>query len=179
MLMFRTAEAFWHRFDNLLWRSVSCAIVAVCAANCGKPADCEARDLLAQAQSPDSRWTAALYSNVCAAGTVTSASVTAEIRPAGSTALGYPDNGVIFGMEDFGAASRQPLKIEWVDPSTVRITLPNEALIGRQLSNFDGITISYAYEPDDLAVRKCLNEWLHDPSASKPLRWPDAKAKCK
>ena len=45
-----------------------------------------------------------------AAGLVTVASVTAELRPAHSKATGYPGEGVVFGMDDFGPTSRSTLK---------------------------------------------------------------------
>src|SRR2546426_6224240 len=54
-------------------------VIAGCSS---APEECEVRDLLSEVTSPDSRWSASLYSNVCAAGLVTVASVTAELRPA-------------------------------------------------------------------------------------------------
>src|SRR2546426_4778044 len=58
-----------------------------------QPEACEVRDLLSEVTSPDSRWSASLYANVCAAGLVTVPSVTVELRPAHSKATGYPGEG--------------------------------------------------------------------------------------
>src|SRR2546421_11055946 len=93
-----------------------------------EPEACEFRDLLSQVMSPDSRWSASLYSNVCAAGLVTVASVTAELRPAHSKTTGYPGEGVVFGMDDFGPTSRSTLRLHWLNAHTLRIVTPNDAL---------------------------------------------------
>ncbi len=135
-----------------------------------QPEACEVRDLLSEVTSPDSRWIASLYSNVCAAGLVTSLSVTAELRPANSKARGYPGEGVVFGMDDFGPASRSALRLHWLNANTLRIVTPNEAFIGTQLSSYRGVAVNYTYEPDDPVVRQCLKDWLSDASKlNKPL----------
>ena len=146
----------------------------------GQPEDCEVRDLLSEVTSPDSRWSASLYANVCAAGLVTIASVTAELRPAHSKATGYPGEGVVFGMDDFGPTFRSGLRLHWLNANTLRIVTPNEASFGTQLSSYRGVVISYVYEPDDPAVRQCLKDWLSDISRlDKPLMtWPEAKQRC-
>jgi len=145
-----------------------------------QPEDCEVRDLISEVTSPDSRWSASLYSNVCAAGLVTTPSVTVELRPATSKATGYPDEGVVFGMDDFGPTSRSALRLHWLNAHTLRIVTPNEASIGTQLSSYRGVVISYVYEPDDPVVRQCLKDWLSDISRlDKPLMtWPEAKQRC-
>jgi len=145
-----------------------------------EPRDCEVRDLLTEVMSPDSRWTASLYSNVCAAGLITSPSVTAELRPANSKATGYPGEGVVFGMDDFGPSSRSALNLHWLNAHALRIVAPNEAFIGTQLSSYRGVVINYIFEPDDPAVRQCLRAWLSDTSKlNKPLlTWPEAKQSC-
>src|SRR3989442_969457 len=145
-----------------------------------QPEACEVRDLLSEVTSPDSRWNASLYSNVCAAGLVTVPSVTAELRPAHSKATGYPGEGVLFGMDDFGPASRSALGLHWLNAHTLRIVIPNDASIGTQLSSYRGFLITYTYERDDLVVRKCLKNWLSETSKlNKPLMtWPEAKQRC-
>jgi hypothetical protein len=145
-------------------------------AGCGSEReDCEVRDLLSEVTSPDSRWMASLYSNVCAAGFVTSPSVTVELRPANRKATGYPEEGVVFGMDDFGPTSRSGLRLNWLNANTLRIVTPNEAFIGTQLSSYRGVVVNYTYEPDDPVVRQCLKDWLSDTSKlKKPLRtWPE------
>jgi len=145
-----------------------------------EPEDCEVRDLLSEVTSPDSTWSASLYSNICAAGLVTIPSVTAELRPAHSKARGYPGEGVVFGMDDFGPTSRSGLRLNWLNANTLRIVTPNEAFIGRQLSSYRGVAVNYTYEPDDPVVRQCLKNWLSDTSKlNKPLMtWPEAKRRC-
>src|SRR2546422_5655280 len=95
-----------------------------------QPEACEVRDLLSEVTSPDSRWSASLYANVCAAGLVTVPSVTVELRPAHSKATGYPGEGVVLGMDDFGPTSRSGLRLNWLNANTLRIVTPNEAFIG-------------------------------------------------
>jgi hypothetical protein len=145
-----------------------------------QPEDCEVRDLLSEVTSPDSRWSASLYANVCGAGFVTSPSVTVELRPANSKATGYAGEGVVFGMDDFGPTSRSGLRLHWLNANTLRIVTPNEAFIGTQLSSYRGVVVSYIYEPDDPVVRQCLKNWLSDMSnLNKPLMtWPEAKQRC-
>jgi hypothetical protein len=146
----------------------------------GQPEACEVRDLLSEVTSPDSSWSASLYSNVCAAGLVTVPSVTAELRPAHSKATGYPDEGVVFGMDDFGPTSRSALRLHWLNAHTLRIVTPNEASIGTQLSSYRGVVISYVYEPDDPVVRQCLKDWSSDISRldKSLMTWPEAKQRC-
>ena len=117
-------------------------MLAIAGCN-SEPRDCEVRDLLTEVMSPDSRWTASLYSNVCAAGLVTSPSVTAELRPAHSKATGYPGEGVVFGMDDFGPTSRLALRLQWLNAHTLRIVIPNHASIGTQLSSYRGVVVTY------------------------------------
>jgi hypothetical protein len=161
-----------------LFLLVPAAVLAGSVAGCGRAADCEGRDLLAEAASPDGKRVASLYSNVCAAGMVTSTSVTAEVRAAGRRPPVNPGPGVVFGMEDFGPSSRADLKLEWKSADQLLVTVPNEAWIGTQLAEFDGVAVAYRYQPDDPASRRCLKEWLASSSLDKPTNWPAAKAKC-
>jgi hypothetical protein len=120
-------------------------VVAMLAiAGCSsQPEDCEVRDLLSEVTSPDSRWSASLYSNICAAGLVTIPSVTAELRPAHSKATGYPGEGVVFGMDDFGPTARSGLRLNWLNANTLRIVTPDDASIGTQLTSYRGVVITY------------------------------------
>src|SRR5438309_3732787 len=143
-------------------------VIAGCSS---QPEDCEVRDLLSEVTSPDSRWSASLYANVCAAGLVTIASVTAELRPAHSKATEYPGEGVVFGMDDFGPTSRSTLRLHWLNAHTLRIVTSNEAFIGTQLSSYRDVVVTYTYEPDDPVVRQCLKDWLSETSkVKKPQR---------
>ena len=165
----------------VILRQASLAAGILVIAGCSsEPEDCEVRDLLSEVTSPDSRWSASLYANVCAAGLVTIASVTAELRPAHSKATGYPGEGVVFGMDDFGPTSRSALKLHWLNANTLRIVTPNDAFIGTQLSSYRGVLVNYTYEPDDPVVRQCLKDWLSDASKlNKPLiAWGEAKQRC-
>jgi hypothetical protein len=164
----------------ILRQAVLVAGILAIAGCSSQPEDCEVRDLISEVTSPDSRWSASLYSNVCAAGLVTSPSVTVELRPANSKATGYPGEGVVFGMDDFGPPSRSTPKVHWLNANTLRIVTPNEAFIGTQLSSYRGVVVDYTYEPDDPVVRQCLKDWLHDTSKlNKPLMtWPEAKQRC-
>jgi len=164
----------------ILRQTILVAGMFVIASCSGQPEDCEVRDLLSEVTSPDSTWSASLYANVCAAGLVTVPSVTAELRPAHSKATGYPGEGVVFGMDDFGPTSRSALRLDWLNAHTLRIVTPSDASIGTQLSSYRGVAVNYTYEPDDPVVRQCLKNWLSDTSKlNKPLMtWPEAKQRC-
>jgi len=164
----------------ILRQTILVAGMLVIASCSRQPEACEVRDLLSEITSPDSRWSASLYSNVCAAGLVTVPSVTAELRPVNSKATGYPGEGVVFGMDDFGPTSRSTLRLHWLNAHTLRIVTPNEAFIGTQLSSYRGVVITYTYEPDDPVVRQCLKDWLSEISnLNKPsMTWPEAKQRC-
>jgi len=164
----------------ILRQAILAAGILPIAGCSSKPEDCEVRDLLSEVTSPDSSWIASLYSNACAAGFVTSPSVTAELRPAHSKATGYPGEGVVFGMDDFGPTSRSGVRLHWLNANTLRIVTPNEAFIGTQLSSYRGVVVKYAYEPDDPVVRQCLKDWLSEISnLNKPLMtWPEARQRC-
>ena len=152
----------------ILRQAILAAGILANAGCSSQPEDCEVRDLLSEVTSPDSRWSASLYANVCAAGLVTVPSVTVELRPAHSKATGYPGEGVVLGMDDFGPTSRSGLRLNWLNANTLRIVTPNEAFIGTQLSSYRGVVVTYTYEPDDPVVRQCLKDWLRD--TSKPQR---------
>ena len=164
----------------ILRQAILAAGILANAGCSSQPEDCEVRDLLSEVTSPDSRWSASLYANVCAAGLVTIASVTAELRPAHSKATEYPGEGVVFGMDDFGPTSRSTLRLHWLNAHTLRIVTPNDAFIGTQLSSYRGVVVTYTYEPDDPVVRQCLKDWLSETSKlNKPLMtWPEAKQRC-
>src|SRR2546425_11453184 len=84
-------------------RRATLVVGVLAIAGCSsEPEDCEGRDLLYEVTSPDSRWRASLYSNVCAAGLVTETSVTAGLRPTNSKARGHPAEGVEIGMDYVG-----------------------------------------------------------------------------
>ena len=164
----------------ILRQAILAAGILANAGCSSQPEDCEVRDLLSEVTSPDSRWSASLYANVCAAGLVTVPSVTVELRPAHSKATGYPGEGVVFGMDDFGPTSRSTLRLHWLNAKTLRIVTPNDAFIGTQLSSYRGVVVTYTYEPDDPVVRQCLKDWLSEISKlNKPLMtWPEAKQRC-
>jgi len=164
----------------MLRRAILAAGILAIAGCSSKPEDCEVRDLLSEVTSPDSGWSASLYSNVCAAGLVTVPSDTAELRPVHGKATGYPGEGVVFGMDDFGPPSRSTLRLHWLNANTLRIVTPNDAFIGTQLSSYRGVVVTYTYEPDDPVVRQCLKDWLSATSnLNKSLTtWPDAKQRC-
>jgi hypothetical protein len=153
-------------------------MVAAALAGCSKVEECEQRQLLSEAIAPTKTQVAFLYSNVCAAGLVTSASVTAEIRSFGAKPEGSPGDSVVFGMEDFGPISRQALQLHWQNATTLQITVPNEAFIGTQLTSFKGVSIRYVYVPDEPVIRDCLHKWLGTASAGNVSHWPAAKAEC-
>jgi hypothetical protein len=133
------------------------ASAVVLASCCFRPPDCEIRQVLSQAPSPDGAWVATVYFNVCGA-CVTSDFYSVEVTPPDEPATPMPEAGrTVFGMDYSGAP--KPFAVRWTAQRSLEITIPNDARAAKQEEAFADMTISYKYVPDDPAERACLRKW--------------------
>jgi hypothetical protein len=137
-----------------------------------RPPNCEQRQVLSQAMSPDGAWVATLYNNICSDGAfVTEISDSVEVTRPNEPATPMPVAGrTVFGMDDRPFDVPKPLAVRWTAQRSLEITIPNDALVGKQEVAFADITISYKYVPDDPAERACLKKWYSQPTEEQVRR---------
>jgi hypothetical protein len=125
------------------------------AMTAGAVADCELHEPRSRATSPDGKWVATFFDNVCGAGFVTIVFSSVELAPANEMNSRNPSTPNVFEMDDF--ADPKIAAVTWTGPRALQITVPNNAWIDEQESTFAGVTISYKYVPDDPIERARIN----------------------
>jgi len=79
-----------------------------------------------------------------------------------------PEAGrTVFGMDTIHP---KPLAVRWTAQRSLEVTIPNDALVGKQEIAFADITISYKYIPDDPVERACLKKWYSQPTDEQVRR---------
>lgn len=119
-------------------------------------ADCELHNALSRAPSPDGKWVATFFDNVCGAGFVTNSFSSVELTlPNEPNSRDPSDVRTVFAMDDL--VDPKIAAVTWTGSRTLQVTIPNDAWIGEQKSTFADVAISYKYVPDDPIERECLN----------------------
>jgi hypothetical protein len=136
------------------------------AAPAEQDAHCDEMDSTS-VSSPDGRWVARSYGEVCDLGLSSSASVVVELIRAGSVTL----RQVVLGMTMPPNKTAWP-KLAWGSSDKVLIDLPSNAQIGVQVANFQGVEVSVRFCPRDptvrtqwLEYRASYRQWIADTSA--------------
>jgi hypothetical protein len=126
---------------------------------------CEQHKVLARAISPDGAWVAAIYNNICSdEAFVTIVENTVEITRPNEKASPAPSTGTVFGMDDRPSDIEKSLAVTWTAPRNLEVTIPNDALAGKQELAFADVVISYKHVPDDPIERACLKQWRSLPT---------------
>src|SRR5258708_40091887 len=165
MTMLRYAFRADFKFGAMLLLHSAAAVLIWCSNSNAmgflfRPPNCEQRQVLSQAMSPDGAWVATLYNNICSDGAfVTTISDSVEVTRRNEPATPMPVAGrTVFGMDDHPDGVPKPLAVRWTAQRGLEITIPNDALAGNQEVAFADITISYKYIPDDPAERAGLKK---------------------
>jgi hypothetical protein len=158
------------KFGPMLLLHFATAVLASCS-------NCEQRQVLSQAISPDGAWVATIYNSVCSDGVfVTTITDTVEMTRPNDPATPMPAAGrTVFSMDDHPYGVPKPLAARWTAQRSLEVTIPNYALlgihlVGKQEGAFADITISYKFIPDDPAERACLKKWYSQPTDEQVRR---------
>ncbi len=138
---------------------------------------CDERRGLAHALSPDGKWIAEIFSNICGGDGFgsTEPTDTVEIRSALTPPSPLP-SGIIFGM-DYNKKQESSLAVNWSTTNELLVTVPNDASVGSIKNDYKGLRIVYKYIPtDDPVERLCIREWQRSSSEDTI---PDFVAKCR
>jgi len=141
MTMLRYAFRADFKFGAMLLVHSAAAVLAWCSSSNAMgflfcPPNCEQRQVLSQAISPDGAWVATLYNNICSDGAfVTTIGDTVEITRPNEPATPMPAAGsTVFGMADPPYGVPKPLAVRWTAQRSLEITIPNGLSPGQAIA---------------------------------------------
>ena len=131
-------------FCSLLLGGISLSLIGFAK----QPLECD-RKTISMMMSPDTTWVALLEEETCSGSGPATTGITDVVQV---FRLGVPPNG----RNDVFAMAKHPLMrpaLQWLDSSTIQVTVPNISLIGLRKRNYEGISVVIKFDPNEPDAR--------------------------